>query len=231
MAVSAQHFPARLLVVADRDYVDDDERWLALIAEVAAAAIDRPVAIQVRAKSVRTAERDVLAARARDAVPLDVPLLLNGAEALAERLGYSGVHWPEDDIPTVRPAHPLAFRSAAVHSIEAARRAEAAGADLVVFGAVYAPGSKPGAGVGLEALRAVIAATSLPVFAIGGIHPEQVADCLRAGAAGIAVVSGILGAPDVRAAIDRYLHAIDEVSKTTQSITESITERIGRTHA
>ncbi len=210
MAVSANAypFPARLVVVADRDYVGDDDRWLALIKEIAAAAVGRPVVIQVRAKGVSRSHASELAARAREAVPGDVPLLLNGDAALAEHLGYSGVHWPEADIPASRPPQALAWRSAAVHSIEAARVAEQAGADFAVFGAVYAPGSKPGDGVGVEALRAVACTTSLPVFAIGGIHPEQVAECVRAGAAGVAAVSGILGAPDVRAALDRYCEAL-----------------------
>lgn len=201
-------FPARLLVVADLDYVGDEARWLAVLAEAGAAAAGRPVAIQMRAKHVEGAEAGALTARAREIVPHDVPLLLNGEAALAARLGYSGVHWPEDDIPAAPPPYPLAFRSAAVHSVEAARRAERAGADLAVFGAVYAPGSKPGGGVGVAALSAVVRATSLPIFAIGGIHPEQVAECLSAGAYGVAAVSGILGARDLRAAVDRYCEAL-----------------------
>lgn len=213
MRDAASAFPARLIVVADRDYVADDERWLMLIAEIAAHAAGHPVAIQVRMKGASRAKAGVLAARVREMVPRGVPLLLNGEATLAERLGYSGVHWPEDDIPAAPPPHPLAFRSAAVHSVEAARRAERAGADLAVFGAVYAPGSKPGTGAGVDALSAVARATALPVFAIGGIHPQQVAECLRAGAYGVAVVSGILGAPDIRAAVDLYqemlaMHAV-----------------------
>ncbi|TAJ19223.1 MAG: thiamine phosphate synthase [Dehalococcoidia bacterium] len=212
MSGAASTFP-RLIVVADRDYVADDERWLALIAEIAMHTASRPVAIQVRMKGASRAKAGVLAAHVRQVIPRGVPLLLNGEAALAARLGYSGVHWPEEDIPAARPSYPLAFRSAAVHSVEAARRAECAGADLAVFGAVYAPGSKPGTGAGAEALSAVARATALPVFAIGGIHPQHVAECLRAGAYGVAVVSGILGAPDVRAAVDLYqeilaIHAV-----------------------
>lgn len=207
-AASASAFPARLIVVADRDYVADDERWLALIAEIAAHTAGHPVAIQVRMKGASRARAGVLAARVREIVPRAVPLLLNGEAALAARLGYSGVHWPEDDIPAAPPPHPLAFRSAAVHSVAAARRAERAGADLAVFGAVYAPGSKPGTSVGVEALNAVTRVTSLPIFAIGGIHPQHVAECLSAGAYGVAVVSGILGAPDVPAAVDRYCEVL-----------------------
>ncbi|MGE3856124.1 MAG: thiamine phosphate synthase [Dehalococcoidia bacterium] len=208
-------FPARLLVVADLDYVGDEARWLALIGEVAAAAAGRPVAIQVRAKHAEGPEASALAARARAAVPDNVPALLNGSIAVAERLGYAGVHWPEADVPRARPPHPIAFRSAAAHSVEAVRRAEAAGADVVVFGAVWTPGSHPGDGAGAEALRAAVAATALPVFAIGGVTPERAGECLRAGAAGVAVVSGILGASDVRAAIDEYLAAIEAATEGT----------------
>lgn len=208
-------FPARLLIVADLDYAGDEARWLALLGEVGAAAAGRPVAVQVRAKQVDRADASALAARAREVVPRNVPLLLNGPVAVAERLGYAGVHWPEADIPDARPPHPVAFRCASAHSVEAARRAQAAGTDLVLFGAVYAPGSHPGEGVGLDALREVTGSVSVPVFAIGGIGPAQVADCVRAGAAGVAVVSGILGAPDVRAAIDAYLAAIEAATEGT----------------
>ena len=212
MAVAdASHaFPARLLVVADRDYVGDDERWLALLGEVASATIGRPVAIQVRAKSASRVESVALAARARDVVPRNVLLQLNGDTALAERLGYAGVHWPEANIPATRPPHPIAFRSAAAHSLDPARRARAAGADFAVFGAVFAPGSHPGEGMGLDALREVARDAGLPVIAIGGIQPEHVADCIEAGAAGVAVVSGILGAPNIEQAVSRYLEAIEQ---------------------
>ena len=207
MAATRTTFPARLLVVVDRDYVGDDDRWLALIAEVARAAVGHPIAIQVRAKSTPS-RSSTCSSRARDAVPYDVTLLLNGDAEVAERLGYTGVHWPETAVPSTGARDGLALHSAAVHSIEAIRRAEAAGADFVVFGAVYAPGSKPGEGVGVAALEAAVRATQLPVVAIGGIQPEQIGECIRAGASGIAVVSGILGAQDVHAAIERYVHAI-----------------------
>ena len=211
MAVAMQPpaFPARLLVVADLDYVGDEARGFAVIGEAGAAAAGRPVAIQVRLKHADRATAGALAARARDAVPRAVPLLLNGPVELAERLGYTGVHWPEADIPSSHPAHRIAFRGASVHSLEAARRAAAAGADLAVAGAVYAPGSHPGEGLGIEAFVTIARGSVLPVFAIGGIGPAQVAACIEAGAAGIAVVSGILGAPDVRAAIDEYIEAIE----------------------
>ena len=101
----------RLLVIADRDYVHDDDRWLALIAEIGAVAPPGLVAIQVRAKGATPADGEMLAAYARQAVPFHVPLFLNGDAALAERLGYTGVHWPEADIPETAAFQALPFRS------------------------------------------------------------------------------------------------------------------------
>ena len=78
-----------------------------------------------------------------------------------------------------------------------------------MFGSVYEPGSHPGAAAGLDALREVVAATSLPIIAIGGITPERVGACLAAGAAGVAVISGILGASDIERAVVEYCDALE----------------------
>lgn len=214
-------FPAHLIVIVDRAYAASDARWSALLEATARAAEGRPVAIQVRARDLSPAEGGVLAARARAAVPRTVPLLLNGEAALAAALGYDGVHWPEAAIPPGResPAPgslPLRWRSAAVHGPQAARRAAGAGADLLVFGAVYTPGSKAGVAAGLDALRAVVAASALPVFALGGVQPERVVECLRAGAAGIATISGVLGAPDLAGAVERYCEALAAAGTVTE---------------
>ena len=74
---------------------------------------------------------------------------------------------------------------------------------------MFAPGSHAGTGLGLPALREAAQVTDLPVIAIGGIGVEQVEACIEAGARGVAVVSGVLGAPDVGAAVEAYLAAIN----------------------
>lgn len=207
MAVSRH--PA-LLVVADLTYAGDEDRWLRLLLEVGEAAVGRPVAVQVRAKGAPHKASEALAARARGAVPAGVPLVLNGDEALATTLGYDGIHWPEASIPSGPSDTSLAWRSAAVHSPGVVRVAERAGATALVFGSVFEPGSKAGDAAGEEALRAVCTATALPVHAIGGVTPERVRRCLDAGAAGVAVVSGVLGAESPARAVNSYLAAFEE---------------------
>jgi thiamine monophosphate synthase len=105
-----------------------------------------------------------------------------------------------------------------VHGEPSLRAAERAEVDTAVFGSVFEPGSKPGAGAGLDALRAICAASSVPVVAIGGITPERTADCIAAGARGVAVVSGVLGAMSPGAAIEAYVRSIGNVPAAVEKV-------------
>lgn len=214
----APPLPPRLIVVADRAYAGNDERWLAALHAIGEAARGEPVWVQVRAKAYAGDALASLAARAREAIPAGVPVLLNGDAGLAPlaaSLGYAGLHWPENTTPAASPSDGLRLHSAAIHGIDALRRAEHAGADLAVFGSVYAPGSKPGDGVGTEALRAITSVARLPVIAIGGVTPDRVRACMEAGAYGVAAVSGILGAASPRQAIHTYLAALTAAIEAT----------------
>jgi thiamine-phosphate diphosphorylase len=84
---------------------------------------------------------------------------------------------------------------------EEARAAQAAGADYVGVGPFAATSTKPdaGAAIGAAGVRAVVAATSLPVVAIGGIDATNLGDVAQTGAAMAAVVSALARAADPRA--------------------------------
>lgn len=200
----------RLLVVADRDYAVSEQHWRAVLGEVGRAVRGRPCAIQVRAKSASRDELERLAGYARDAVPPGVPLFLNGPAEVARALGYDGVHWPQKDIPLRDDgALPQLVQSAAVHDIESLRRAETASVAFVIFGSVYEPGSKVGPAAGLDALRELVRESRTPALAIGGVTQERVAECIAAGAAGVAVVSGVTGARSPGAAANAYLDRLE----------------------
>ncbi|WP_409345506.1 thiamine phosphate synthase [Paenibacillus sp. MBLB4367] len=97
-----------------------------------------------------------------------------------------------------------------VHSLDEAARARAEGADYILFGHIFATGSKEGlAPRGLEALAAVVNAAEAPVIAIGGIEPGNVEDVLSTGCAGIAVLSGILAHDDPAGQTLRYREKLD----------------------
>jgi thiamine-phosphate pyrophosphorylase len=79
------------------------------------------------------------------------------------------------------------------------------GADYLGVGDVYGTPSKSDAGtpIGIDGLTEVIRAVSIPVVAIGGITLENAGLVIQAGAAGVAVISAVVGAPDPEAAARR----------------------------
>lgn len=106
-----------------------------------------------------------------------------------------------------------------VHSLEAARLKEKAGADYLFFGHVFVTGSKPGLEPsGLKKLEAISEATALPVIAIGGITPERVKSCIRSGASGIAVLSGLYEAEDPKQRAYEYYIKLKEEGKLCHPI-------------
>lgn len=125
-----------------------------------------------------------------------LPVYINDRLDTALAVGAPGVQLGYSSLPTVvaRRILPAGARiGVSVHSPEEAAAAEESGADYVLFGHIYATASKEGlAPRGTEALRRVVEATSLPVVAIGGIRPDNTADVLATGCAGIAVLSGVL---------------------------------------
>ena len=80
------------------------------------------------------------------------------------------------------------------HSFGEALEAQQQGADFVLFGPVYFTPSKAtyGAPQGLSKLKEVVEKISLPVYAIGGIKPENISDLRRLGVSGVALISAIM---------------------------------------
>lgn len=131
---------------------------------------------------------------------------------VAQAVGADGVHVGQEDLPArvVRALlGPEAIVGVSAATPEEARQAEADGADYLGVGSVWATGSKADAGepVGLEGLRAVVAATRLPVVAIGGVDAGRAREARAAGAAGVAVISAVMAAPDPARAVRELLGA------------------------
>ena len=198
-----------LYVVVERSIFETDRQWIGALADL--AGLDVPgLGLQVRTKSEPRERSVTLACEARIATQgATAPVLLNGTTREAIELGYEGVHWPEAQIPARDEASPL-LRAASVHTPDVCSSAEAAGAVFVVAGTVFDAGSKPASGAGLAALSKIARATSLPTLAIGGVTPGRVVSCVEAGASGVAVVTSVLRAPDMTAAVRDLREALDE---------------------
>lgn len=138
-------------------------------------------------------------------------LLLNGRVALVCDVEADGVHLPAN-APIANFREMLGeslLWGVSVHSLEELRHAEENGADFVTLSPVFETASKPGTPpLGLDVLARWVEGCRVPVYALGGVTPERAGLCLSAGAFGVAVVSGILDAPDVSEAVRRYFHAL-----------------------
>jgi thiamine-phosphate pyrophosphorylase len=138
--------------------------------------------------------------------------VVNDHADIAAAIDADGVHLGQDDLP-IECARKLLGKEKCIgistHSIEQATTAEAAGADYIGFGPLFATATKDaGAIQGLAALSAVTKSVSLPVIAIGGINHTTIQDVLNAGAAGAAVISSILSTDDITSAAEAMLRLI-----------------------
>jgi thiamine-phosphate pyrophosphorylase len=128
-------------------------------------------------------------------------LIVNDRVEIAVDIGADGVHvGPEDEPPErVRARIPHSFiLGVSARTPERAVAAERAGADYLGVGAVFPTASKADAvTIGMEGLRAVMAATRLPVVAIGGIDQTNIRQIRDAGCRYAAVLSALNNAPDI----------------------------------
>lgn len=188
--------------------------------EIVAAAIrGGATMIQLREK-VWGARRLVEAGRRLLAItrPAGVPLIVNDRVDVALVIDADGVHLGQDDLPVAdarRILGPERIVGASAGTLPEAMSAEADGADYVGVGSIFPTASKPDAGdaIGPEVLRQIRAALSIPVVAIGGITHANVAEAIRAGAHGVAAISAVVGAEDIREATRRLVAAIDAARK------------------
>ncbi|HEY4347627.1 MAG TPA: thiamine phosphate synthase [Gaiellaceae bacterium] len=157
--------------------------------------------VQLRVK----APTDEVIARGQGFRALGTTFVVNDDLDAALELGADGVHLGQTDqgADAARRAGLILGRSAT--SFEEAIRADAA---YLGVGPVWPTPTKPDAAppLGLAELARICAAVSMPVVAIGGITTSNARDCIRAGAAGVAVVRAA-GDPALRQAVDEALGA------------------------
>jgi len=130
--------------------------------------------------------------------------IVSGYLDLALAAEADGLHLGQDDLPLpeVRRLMPMnKLIGCSVTTLSEARRAESQGADYVVAGPIYRTLSRgklrP---VGVDRLRRIKAAVSLPVIASGGINRSNIEEVLETGADSVAVVGTDLGAEDIEEA-------------------------------
>jgi len=171
-------------------------------------------AVQLREKDLSAAELLALARPLRELTQrFGARLFINDRADVAMAAEADGVQRGHTSLPitlmrTVVGSQRLI--GASVHSLEEARSAQLDGADFIVFGPIHdTPSKRPyGPPQGVENLRRVVREIGIPVFAIGGITPEQVAEVKTTGAHGVAVISAIFGAARPGEAAKAFVDAL-----------------------
>lgn len=194
-------------------YAVTDRYWLGnhtLTQDVEAALKGGATMIQLREKTLCDAD---FLAEAKVIKTLcaqyNVPFIINDNVAIARACDADGIHVGQrdmeaDDVRALIGSTKLLGVSA--QTVEQALLAQSMGADYLGVGAVYTTGTKADAdNVSMDTLTDICAAVDIPVVAIGGITQENLSGLSGTGIAGIAVVSAIFAAEDIKGATQALL--------------------------
>jgi thiamine-phosphate pyrophosphorylase len=168
------------------------------------AVRDGATVVQLRLKDAATERIVETGAPFRE---LGATFVVNDDVEAAIALEADGVHLGRSDPGVERALAARLVLGLSAASVDEAAAAERRGAAYVGAGPVWATPSKPDADapLGLEGLGRICATVSLPVVAIGGVDAANAGDCIRAGAAGVAVIRAVRDLAAVRFAVDEAL--------------------------
>ena len=197
-----------LLLITDRQQARGD------ICDIAEAAFSAGCRwLSLREKDLPEPKQALLlrelSVRARQ---FQAKVTLHGDLALAQQARAHGVHLSAggDAAQARGMLGKDALIGLSVHSLEEARAVDSKCVDYVIAGPVFETQSKPdyGPALGSEGLARIAAACPVPVVAIGGIDPKNVPDCRMAGAAGIAVMGGVMRAENPAEVVAQLIAAL-----------------------
>lgn len=157
--------------------------------------------ISVREKDLPPDEQILLT---RSLLPLahanGAMLMLHGGASLARDAGADGVHLPSGSDPAAARAliGPGKLLGVSIHTVTEAEHIDPVHIDYALAGPAFETASKPGYGpeIGRKGLGDIARAARVPLLAIGGINAARVGELVAAGAAGVAVMGGVMRAPD-----------------------------------
>ena len=194
-------------------YAITDRTWLggrSLEEAVEQAILGGVTCVQIREKGLDDDELVEAASKLADVChKYNVPLIVNDNYLAALKSGADGVHVGIEDAP-VKEIRRIAGRNfiigATAKTVEQAKLDEAEGADYLGVGAVFpSPTKKNAVRITPEKLREICDSVKIPAVAIGGISHENVHEIDGCGQAGIAVVSAIFAADNIKKAAEELL--------------------------
>lgn len=151
-----------------------------------------------------------------------VPFVINDNIEIARKVDADGVHVGQDDMPVEEVRKLLGENKiigVSAHNVEEAMKAEKNGADYLGVGAVCATSTKSEATVvTMEEMSKICQSVSIPVVAIGGINKDTIMKLEGTGVDGVAVVSGIFGAKNIKEATKELLEITKEMKSKRKNM-------------
>ena len=152
-------------------------------------------------------------------IPSSVQLIVNDHVDVAQRVEGAGVHLGAADMSPQQARQLLGAQAcigATANSLIEAQQLFDQPVDYLGVGPLFGTTSKanPAAALGLPQLHKIVAASPLPIIAIGGIKPQHVQSILDAGAHGIAILSGAVCQLDVVGAVRAYRDALNQAQSS-----------------
>jgi len=210
MSLFSPQRPTGLYVILDPSVRQD--RPLLAVMKAASEGGARIFQYRNKAGSMQDAYSDALVLR-KAAAELGVTFIVNDRCDLALAVEADGVHLGQDDLSYVEARMllgPDKIIGLSTHNVEQVRQADNLKPDYIGVGPIFKPSSKQDHDpvVGLDGLRQIRPLTNLPIFAIGGIQADQAKAVMQAGADGVAVISAVLNAHDVKKAVEQLIAAM-----------------------
>jgi thiamine-phosphate pyrophosphorylase len=175
--------------------------------------------IQLRDKSLGGRELLAMALKIKKITKkVGALFIVNDRLDVALASGADGVHLGQDDLPlkdALRLVPKGYIIGITVHDVAEALVAQKGGASYLGLSPIFQTGSKDDAGAacGLQMIKDVKKRVSIPVVGIGGINASNAREVLEAGADGIAVISAVVGQPDVEKAARGLKDQVDKYQK------------------
>lgn len=201
----------KLYLITDRKLFTDNSSLFTAVEEALKGGLK---AVQLREKDLGTRDLLDMAYRMRELTKAyKAKLFINDRVDVALAVEADGVQLGKESIP----AHAVreTFQSklmigASTHSLDEALEAERGGADFITLGPIYYTPSKMkyGEPISIEILRKAKSKISIPVYAIGGIKLDKVREVKEAGADGVALISAILTAENIRETTEEFLRLL-----------------------
>ncbi|WP_042699486.1 thiamine phosphate synthase [Thermococcus sp. PK] len=200
-----------------RLYVITDRRLKPEVESVKEALEGGATSIQLRIKNAPTREMIEIGKEIRKLTEeYDAFYFVDDRVDVALATNADGVQLGLEDMPIslARDIAPNLVIGASVYSLEEALHAEKEGADYLGAGSVFPTSTKKDVRViGIEGLRRIVESVKIPVVAIGGINHENVKEVLKTGVDGVAVISAIMGAENVKKATEEMRRIVEEMIK------------------